>query len=357
MRTVLPMATNKEQFDKINARLDEIEARLSIVQSPRKKLSTVIAWAGENKPAAVIIAFLALMVAVLGIFVTPLFDHLLDHIENANNSHIDNRIDAKLKEPNDHLRDIEGKLTAIQSTLATLQPFIDELVRHQMDKAALSSQPEFRNNLQNLSHTLAVARTQGTKIDPSTVNHLAEKLLELKPRPDAFWQASAELVSFRSFNGLNLKDQAIDTAKLPDCTDGLPTPMTITDVIGPHTAKISRAVYENCRFVLDSNKDDQRLNAILAEHSPLITFRHCLIVYRGGPINLILAWKERPTTFSMEDDPRKFHVLLSDVAVEFVDCLLDFSLRNAPEPNGQSITSTLLAQNGNALKLPKLPAS
>ena len=59
--------------------------------------------------------------------------------------------------------------------------------------------------------------------------------------------------------------------------------MTVMEV-GPagELKKISNAYYENCRFTIDSPVDDERISQLVRTHYPVIEFRYCLIVYRGG---------------------------------------------------------------------------
>jgi hypothetical protein len=141
------------------------------------------------------------------------------------------------------------------------------------------------------------------------------------------------------------------SANLPNCTDSDPKPAVIAEVPNPHAFKFKGATYENCRVTLDSEKDDERINSFLNTRFPTINFKNCLIVYRGGKIDLILAWNEHSFTLQVEGNPPMPSVF-SGNTLAFEDCLFDFSVRGVPPPVGQAVTETLLAQNASTLKLP-----
>jgi len=127
--------------------------------------------------------------------------------------------------------------------------------------------------------------------------------------------------------------------------------MRITKVIDPHKFEISEGLYENCVFTLDSARDDDRINAILSGSTPLLKFKHCTIIYKGGPVNLILAWKNQ--TIPMQfGGGQVVNTAFNQSTLNFENCIFVFSIPNAPPPSGEQITRTLLAQNGPTLVLP-----
>lgn len=128
------------------------------------------------------------------------------------------------------------------------------------------------------------------------------------------------------------------------------------------TSELSKGVYKNCRFVLDSETQDQKLNAILKGETPVIVFQDCLIEYHGGEINLILAWNKQPFTFvvppnSPEDKspPHVYHLNMTGPAIDFQNCLFTLSFQNTPPPNGRLLSTTLLAENATSVSLPISP--
>jgi hypothetical protein len=80
-------------------------------------------------------------------------------------------------------------------------------------------------------------------------------------------------------------------------------------------------------------------------------FKNCLVIYRGGPINLILAWKGELAPISIGGKP-SVGVSLSGNALEFEKCLFQFTVQGVPSPTGREVTESLLAQNSDTLTLP-----
>jgi hypothetical protein len=111
-------------------------------------------------------------------------------------------------------------------------------------------------------------------------------------------------------------------------------------------------------FLIPRNKI-KTLNAILKANTPLLTFKNCLIEYHGGEINLILAWDQEPFTLTLVGkgpDPSKIvHTRLSGPAIQFENCLFSFTFQNPPPPNGQRLSTTLLAENATSVALPVSP--
>jgi len=125
------------------------------------------------------------------------------------------------------------------------------------------------------------------------------------------------------------------------------------------TTDLSKGVYENCRFVLDSETQDEKLNTILRTNTPVIVFLHCLIEYHGGPISLILAWDKEPFMATLrpispqDKTPAKnIPLTMTGPAIDFQNCLFSFSFQNPPPPNGQRLATTLLAENADSVSLP-----
>jgi hypothetical protein len=143
-------------------------------------------------------------------------------------------------------------------------------------------------------------------------------------------------------------------ASLPNCTDKLPAPIKVLEVTNNgHTVKMAGARYENCQITLDSAHDDERINTVLTNKYPWITFGHCLVIYRGGPVNLLLTWSGQVVKLGPLEHPEDaLSMSLYGNTIEFENCLLDFSVRGAPPKTGQELTASLLTQNTAILKLP-----
>jgi hypothetical protein len=245
----------KEQLDDIRSRITALETRPS--------------WLDRIDYKWVIGTLLAFAAVILGVLV--LWREInKDHF----NLSVDDRIDKKQLAIYTKLGEMDTKLTSISASLDTLKPFIEELVKREMAKAAALPEKEFRANLAAVQHLIATARSQKVSVDPSLVAKLGQKILAIQPRVPDFWSVSAELVSYRSFNTAPFNTtsdaEAFSRRGLPECTDSPPVPMKITEVISPEQARVSRGLYENCRIALDSPQDDDRLNKYLTEQTPLI---------------------------------------------------------------------------------------
>jgi hypothetical protein len=123
---------------------------------------------------------------------------------------------------------------------------------------------------------------------------------------------------------------------------------------GPNKTNLvdfSKSEYENCRITLDSPKDDLKINALIAERAPFLTFTHCLIVYRGGPIKLTVALNKVPYKVTMGNLATET-VPFTGQTLHFESCVFDFSLGSAPPPEGQRIANFLLAQSSSTFEIP-----
>jgi hypothetical protein len=303
-------------------------------------------WVKLNPLKAVLGALTSL--ALLWPLLSFVFNHISADLGNA----VDRRIDAKLSETNKKLGELDQKTTAIGATLNALQPFIEDLVKRQMDKAASLPQSRFNANLPALGNLISVARNQRIVTTPGIVNQVGEKLRGVTERGTDFWHLGGEFLSYRSFNTASDKARILPASALPKCTDSPPKPMKVLNVESPNQMTVSRGYYENCQVTLDSSEDDQRINSILKESTPLLTFRRCLILYRGGPVDLILTWEDHRGGLTLGGKVRDTIVSVSGNALEFEDCYFVFSIPGIPPPSGQQITETLIAQNGPTLKLP-----
>lgn len=274
------------------------------------------------------------------------------HIESASSSWVDGRIAGQLKQPGEKLDKLDKDVSAIKVQLDTLNPLINGLLLQRLSNSAALPQRQFEQRLPDIKKLIALAQERGVKADPSLLGRVSQKLLNINPRAPDFWPVSAELVSYRSSNGATSNILQLASAKLPDCTDSLPQPMKVAEVLNEHQIRLSRGLYENCRITLDSAQDNDRLNSYLLNAVPLITFKHCLVLYNGGAVHLILAWKNTVETFRIEGHPPVSVSNFSGNALEFEECLFSFRITSVPPPTGQQLTETLLAQNSTTLKLP-----
>jgi hypothetical protein len=297
--------------------------------------------------ATLAVAVLAMLVGVLGIFASPYFQKYLDGKDASFNNAIDQRIDVKLKDVNSKLDKISNELSRLDGSLSAIGPFIQDLIRNQMNRSASLKKEQFNEELPQLKKVITAAQKVNLTIPDRTMSGLQRNLLNAGPNSSEYWPAVGTFITYRSSIQLS---QPISHENIKRCTDSEPDPMKITAVKSPYEATASPGIYENCRFTLDSPEDDARLNGFL-HNIPLIAFRHCLIEYRGGSVDLILHWNVFQGNATVGGKPIG-QVSMSGNTIEFEDCLFEFLFENTPPSIGQQIAIDLLTQSGPKARLP-----
>lgn len=108
---------------------------------------------------------------------------------------------------------------------------------------------------------------------------------------------------------------------------------------------MSRAHYDSCKITLDSPHDNAVLNDLILHFNTLIVFKHCLVIYRGGPVNLIIRLQNYPVTVIAPSHPQGVPTVVSGSTITFQDCLFQLDITASPPPIGAKITQLLLAEN------------
>jgi len=242
-----------------------------------------------------------------------------------------------------------------------------DLAKQNMINHASLSLSDFKATLPELSSAMATAKQQNVKVAPRVINDLQVKLIAAAGagagagagaiEAPGFWPAAADFISYRSQS--NIPDaSSLLGSNLPTCTDHEPHPPTVLSA-DPTKFGIRFAYYENCRLTLDSAFDDAKVNSLLLNETINLTFRHCLVVYRGGNINLIVAVHDRMIEFhGVADAAQKSGpIVVSGNTLYFSDCLFDFKLDTQPPPLGQDFTHNLLTSNGSISFTVKAPAT
>lgn len=338
-----------EHLDQIDRRLDAIEAIIGSAPSrqPAGRSEKILRWCSTNKLSTFLIAVITLIAAVGGIFWSPLYQRHLDADAEAENQHIDSRIDTKLNPISQRLDKIDQAIAGLQGTLNTLQPFIQTLVQHEMQRSAQQSQVEFQKTLPVLSDTLAAAESQKATVDAATLLQLSKKVLAVPPKSAGYWPVASRLISYRSQVLTNWSNARPDL--LADCLDQMPTPTKVVRKIDQTHLEISPAIYQHCRVSLDSSKDDQRINNLLWNHYWRLLFKDCVVEYHGNPVSLILAWNHNLSPASPGEN--------TVATILFQNCQFSFSSSPSPGPNGFDLARRLLAQNGSILSLTIQPSA
>ena len=267
-------------------------------------------------------------------------------------SHFKTDIDGDVGKLDRRVTDLQGDVGVVKGSLDELKPLIHDLLADRLARNASLSKAEFEKQIPELNKLLSIAVNGRIPVDDAVLRSASHKLLEIGPKAPETWSAAAQLVSLRSIQNIDLAD-----AKLKICTDGEPTPMTVESVQLPHTVNFRNGSYENCIFELDSAEQNKTLNEILSKRVPYITFHRCLVVYRGGPVHLIVSWNNRPSKIVDMNGKVKDEVSLSGEAIHFDQCLFQLRLANSPPLEGQKFTEALLAMNGNSVSFAVAPES
>ena len=250
-----------------------------------------------------------------------------------------------------------GELYRINGRLGAIDGLKEKVTKIELQTQASLPQSSFEKALPDIRSAVADARKDRINVSSAVVEELTSKLLASNSAAPDFWPTLSEFVSYRSTLSYDAAATPVrpigqySFARVPDCIDSLPQPMKITSTSG-----FTKGFYENCRLVLDSEEQNKKLNAILSGNTPAIMFQNCLIEYHGGDIKLILAWNKQPFTFMVpqgdKSPPHVYHLNLTGPAIDFQNCLFNFTFQTAPPSNGQLLTTALLSQDPASASLP-----
>jgi hypothetical protein len=312
---------------------EEIRAEIHSALNPVgwDKLSYVIRKWGKPALIVTLIAALCTAVIMLGI-------RVVDNVEK--NAEFRGRTEQRLNNIEASLLEIRGKLTAasIQTQIAL-------------------PQSAFQNGLSALKSNLAEARSLNVKVPIPLLEDLEAKLQNSDQNAPEFWPTASEFISYRSVvlsPSMNLSKLTLEG--FSDCVSNPPTEAKIFKVLPENglqqTVQTNEPTYENCRITLDSPRDEKALNTYMLTTFPFIAFKHCLVVYNGGAVNIIFYIPMEGGTEIMTNSglvtltPTK----LTGASLEFFDCLFEFSIPKVPPKTGLKMTESLLAQNNNPVK-------
>jgi len=252
------------------------------------------------------------------------------------------------------LAGIMGAVIHLEITVAGMQNSMGvvqgALAKQTLTTDAALPTSEFKVVLPELASAIAVTRRQKVKVLPQIISDLQQHLTATDTDAPSFWPAVSEFISYKSLNSTSWSAPN----NLPTCTDSEPASSTVS-ILSPTQATINPGVYENCRFILDSPREDARLNEIIQKRLAVVIFKHCVIVYRGGPINLVLALDKYNLPWSTEQNGQhlegRVNISVRN-AVQFQECLFDFVLHGEPQKSGRELTKFLLASSGNEITVP-----
>ncbi len=310
----------------------------------REQISTAIAARRSGWQIVLQYLPIAVMVAI-AIFVVTQWTAYVEF-----RTHTNDRLDvveSKVNKILDRLDSIDGKVNQITSDFTK-----QSLINH-----AVLPSSGFKQSLPELGNDLAAARKEKIKIPSAAINEIGDKLLTAKDAP-SFWPTAGEFITYRSQISLQDYEQLL-RPDLPNCVDKPPIPMKITmdaaaemahkeDVERNRGTRFTPALYENCRFTLDSPQEVASIPELGQGRSYILTFRRCQIVYRGGPIRIFVP-RPHPTAITGYGPTRSDVFLIQGQTITFERCLFLFDIKSRPGPEGQSLTQQLLAQSGQTL--------
>jgi hypothetical protein len=364
--------TNKQRLADAELRLEQIETALGLKppkpQSAFRQFRQHL-WQQIKANKATILTASGLILAVLGWFGSGWYKYHLDHKDDGFNSAIDHRIDMALGKPGgitQTLGSVQTTVNEVNTTLKALAPFIHDVVQHQFESASKLPTATLQERLPAIQHLLTTAKDQGIKADTPILDALGRKLSTVDTKAASFWPVAADFINYRS--QVVLTDiQSLIRPDLPNCTDHDPMPMELTigeedekawkanesrslsDLSnGKNGTKMVGALYQDCRFTLDSPEETARMPTLGQGRSYVLTFRHCQMVYRGGKIALLTP-DPHPTAITGKGPNRTDVYILTGQTVRFENCLFLFVLNFQPPREGQWLTEQLLAQSGSRL--------
>ena len=352
--------SNKDNFEDIFSRLKIIEQALVLRPAAATKgfLAKRWEWIINHKGTSII---LAIFLCLVGVFGGGYFKYYLDHKDDYFNGAVDKRIKSELEKPDGvlpTLRSVQETVKKTETQIDDLKPFIHDVVTHQFENAAGLPTSTLQQRLPAVQHLLAIARDQHIQPKPSALEVLGKKLSTLDNTAPSFWPTAGQLINYRS--EILVPDiQELMRSDLPNCVDKPPIPMKITmdakaemarkeDVEANKGTQFTPALYENCRFTLDSPPEVASIPELAQGRSYKLTFRRCQIVYHGGPIRIFVP-RPKPTSITGYGPTRSDVFVILGQTITFEQCLFLFDIKAQPPLEGQSLTQQLLTQSGPTL--------
>jgi hypothetical protein len=261
------------------------------------------------------------------------------------NSLIDAKVSLAAKAVNDHtdqkIGDLSNQIHALDVRIARLE-----------------------GPLASRVSTLEQRAEQQASLAKLVLGDLQRSLNTTDRSAPTYWPVVSEFISYRS--QISVEDyQQLLRHDLPNCVDKPPVPMKVTmdaaaemarklDVEANKGTRFAPALYEDCRFTLDSPEEVASIPELGQGNSYDLTFRRCQIVYHGGPIRIFVT-NPRPTPITGYGPTRSDVFVVMGQTIRFEKCLFVFDIKSQPSTEGQSLTQQLLTQSGPTLTV-KFPS-
>jgi hypothetical protein len=174
---------------------------------------------------------------------------------------------------------------------------------------------EFRRQLKEFKALMGVAADAQASIPPATLAEIEKRMRAVQTDTPVYWQAAAAFVTYKSaVTGVSIRE-------LPACLNKEPVIRLAKAIDAKQTTiELTKAVYEDCEFVIDSP-------VAAAVRQKFLNFtglelRRVRVVYQGGEV--------------------LFPSGSAGVAT-FIDCSFVLSLPGEPSKTGRGLIQTLLA--------------
>jgi hypothetical protein len=286
---------------------------------------------------------------VIGIIMVSLQVHYrnVDSSAKASDEHINSLIEAKLSTVvTDTNRNIDAKLSPINEQLRELNRAVGQI----QGKLGIFEASQKKINIR-LDQQASLAKL--------VLSGLQTNLNAIDQSTPRYWPTAAEFISYRSQVSVGTAFETLSRPDMPNCTDHLPTPMEYrmtseeergtkeeTNRVGLDLSRFIPAIYENCRFVLDSPEEAEGFPFLGRSFD--LEFKNCQIIYNGGSI-AIFTPNPRPSLFNGKGPTRGDLFIMNGQKLRFENCLFLFTIKAVPPQEGQQMTHELLAQSGPTL--------
>jgi len=229
---------------------------------------------------------------------------------------INNQVESKLQDH--HFDEMAGDVKIMKGQMTEISGFMKVLVEAELKRVAELPPNEFKNSLPGVRAALAVAKKTPIDLSIDTIEEMRAKLNTTPSGTTGYWQTAAAVISYRGESAPSLPPCRMDQTQPPAVLDGAINAKQTT-------IKFKIVPYENCVVVLDSKEAQARFLSVLGVFD--IEFRHCRIIYGGGPILL-------PTAAA---PGRK------KLSIIFTDCFFDISTPGIPSTDAQQLLTSLLS--------------
>jgi len=211
------MATNKETLQEHENRLQEIETQLGIKLPPPRKTAKerLTEWVKANP-------WISLALSVILTAFSVFVGYWLNHHNEWWKGDVDARVRAVLEEKPggvlETLKQVRDTVNRTDEKLKTLQPFIQDVIKHQFENVSKLPTGALVPRIPALENLVAVAKNQNVTVDPKIVTEVGTKLVDASRQNAEAWNAVLRWVEYKSFNN-SFFSFLPDTTNEPTFTD------------------------------------------------------------------------------------------------------------------------------------------